>query len=318
MIKTGINNKTGSFFGKYSPAAIKKDFKVNLGVYVLLIPVVVYYIVFMYMPMYGAVIAFQDYSPALGITGSKWVGLKYFREFFDSPFFGQIVGNTLIISFYDILFGFPAPIILALLLNEVGCSWYKRTVQTLTYLPYFISVVVICGLVRIFVASDGIISNIITFFGGEPTNLLMKKEAFRPIFVTSNIWQNIGWNSIVYLAALSGVDAELYEAATIDGANRLHQVIFVTIPSIMPTIIIMFILRVGSVMSVSSDKIILLYNELTRETADVISSFVFRKGIEEYNYSFSTAVGLFNSVINFMLIILANKLSRKLGETGLW
>ena len=316
MIKTGVKNKTA--YRKYSIAAIKKDFRMNYGVYMLLLPIVLFYIVFMYMPMYGAVIAFMDYSPALGITGSHWVGLKYFKEFFSSPYFAQVVGNTLIISFYDILFGFPAPIILALLLNEVGCEWYKKVVQTLTYLPYFISVVVICGLIRNFVATDGLINNIVEMFGGKAENLLMKKEAFRSIFVSSNIWQGIGWNSIIYLAALSAVDAELYEAATIDGAGRLRQVFSVTIPSIMPTIVIMLILRIGSVMSVSSDKIILLYNELTYETADVISSFVFRKGITEYNYSFSTAVGLFNSVINFILIVLANKLSRRLSDTSLW
>lgn len=316
MIKTGVKNKTA--YRKYSVAAIKKDFRMNYGVYMLLLPIVLFYIVFMYMPMYGAVIAFMDYSPALGITGSHWVGLKYFKEFFGSPYFAQVVGNTLIISFYDILFGFPAPIILALLLNEVGCEWYKKVVQTLTYLPYFISVVVICGLIRNFVATDGLINNIVEMFGGKAENLLMKKEAFRSIFVSSNIWQGIGWNSIIYLAALSAVDAELYEAATIDGAGRLRQVFSVTVPSIMPTIVIMLILRIGSVMSVSSDKIILLYNELTYETADVISSFVFRKGITEYNYSFSTAVGLFNSVINFILIVLANKLSRRLSDTSLW
>ena len=316
MIKTGVKNKTA--YRKYSVAAIKKDFRMNYGVYMLLLPIVLFYIIFMYMPMYGAVIAFMDYSPALGITGSHWVGLKYFKEFFSSPYFGQVVGNTLIISFYDILFGFPAPIILALLLNEVGCEWYKKVVQTLTYLPYFISVVVICGLIRNFVATDGLINNIVEMFGGKAENLLMKKEAFRSIFVSSNIWQGIGWYSIIYLAALSAVDAELYEAATIDGAGRLRQVFSVTIPSIMPTIVIMLILRIGSVMSVSSDKIILLYNELTYETADVISSFVFRKGITEYNYSFSTAVGLFNSVINFILIVLANKLSRRLSDTSLW
>lgn len=316
MIKTGVKNKTA--YRKYSIAAIKKDFRMNYGVYMLLLPIVLFYIVFMYMPMYGAVIAFMDYSPALGITGSHWVGLKYFKEFFGSPYFAQVVGNTLIISFYDILFGFPAPIILALLLNEVGCEWYKKVVQTLTYLPYFISVVVICGLIRNFVATDGLINNIVEMFGGKAENLLMKKEAFRSIFVSSNIWQGIGWNSIIYLAALSAVDAELYEAATIDGAGRLRQVFSVTVPSIMPTIVIMLILRIGSVMSVSSDKIILLYNELTYETADVISSFVFRKGITEYNYSFSTAVGLFNSVINFILIVLANKLSRRLSDTSLW
>lgn len=302
----------------YSLRAIKRDFSMNYSIYILLLPVLIWYIVFSYIPMYGAIIAFKDYSPALGILGSKWIGIRYFKDFFTGPYFGQILRNTLLISFYSIVAGFPAPIILALLLNEVRCTWYKKTVQTLTYMPYFISLVVICGLIRIFVGSDGFISNIIALFGGESTNLLMKKEAFRSIYVISDIWQGMGWNSIVYLAALSSIDAQLYEAASLDGAGRFRQLFVVTLPGIMPTIIIMFILRIGSVMSVSSDKIILLYNDLTRETADVINSFVYRKGIEEYNYSYSTAVGLFNSVINFILIIVANKFCNRLGETSLW
>lgn len=302
----------------YSLRAIKRDFSMNYSIYILLLPVLIWYIVFSYIPMYGAIIAFKDYSPALGIFGSKWIGIRYFKDFFTGPYFGQILRNTLLISFYSIVAGFPAPIILALLLNEVRCTWYKKTVQTLTYMPYFISLVVICGLIRIFVGSDGFISNIIALFGGESTNLLMKKEAFRSIYVISDIWQGMGWNSIVYLAALSSIDAQLYEAASLDGAGRFRQLFVVTLPGIMPTIIIMFILRIGSVMSVSSDKIILLYNDLTRETADVINSFVYRKGIEEYNYSYSTAVGLFNSVINFILIIVANKFCNRLGETSLW
>ena len=302
----------------YSIRAIKRDFSMNYSIYILLLPVLIWYIVFSYIPMYGAIIAFKDYSPALGILGSKWIGIRYFKDFFTGPYFGQILRNTLLISFYSIVAGFPAPIILALLLNEVRCTWYKKTVQTLTYMPYFISLVVICGLIRIFVGSDGFISNIIALFGGESTNLLMKKEAFRSIYVISDIWQGMGWNSIVYLAALSSIDAQLYEAASLDGAGRFRQLFVVTLPGIMPTIIIMFILRIGSVMSVSSDKIILLYNDLTRETADVINSFVYRKGIEEYNYSYSTAVGLFNSVINFILIIVANKFCNRLGETSLW
>ena len=302
---------------KYTAQSIKKDMKKNYSVYLLVIPVLAYFIIFNYAPMYGAVIAFKRYSPAMGILGSPWVGLTYFKQFLESAYFVNVMKNTLIISAYSIIFCFPAPIILALMLNEVRTSWFKKSVQTLSYLPHFISMVVICGLIRNFVASDGLINQVGQIFGMEATNLLMKKEYFRSIYIISDIWQNIGWDSIIFLAALASVDRELYDAAVVDGAGRWKQTLHVTIPGIMPTIIVMLILRIGSILSVNGEKVILLYNELTMDTADVIGSFTYRKGLLEQNYSYSTAVGLFMSIINFIFITVANRLSKKAGY-NLW
>lgn len=297
---------------------VARDFVVNKYIYIMLIPVILYYVVFHYAPMYGAIIAFKNFSPAKGILGSDWVGLTNFIDFFESFYFIRIFKNTLLISFYQLLFGFPAPIIMALLLNEIKNRRFKSLIQTATYLPHFISIVVICGMIIDFTSSRGVITNIAAFFGGESTNLLMKPELFRTIYVSSDIWQSAGWGSIIYLAALSGIDEQMYEAAKIDGANRWRQVISITIPSIMPTIIILLILRMGQIMNLGFEKIILLYNSVTYETSDVISSFVYRKGLLEFNYSYSAAVGLFNSVINFFLLLTANWLSRKVNETSLW
>lgn len=302
---------------KYTAQSIKKDMKKNYSVYLLVIPVLAYFIIFNYAPMYGAVIAFKRYSPAMGILGSSWVGLTYFKQFLESAYFVNVMKNTLIISAYSIIFCFPAPIILALMLNEVRTSWFKKSVQTLSYLPHFISMVVICGLIRNFVASDGLINQVGQIFGMEATNLLMKKEYFRSIYIISDIWQNIGWDSIIFLAALASVDRELYDAAVVDGAGRWKQTLHVTIPGIMPTIIVMLILRIGSILSVNGEKVILLYNELTMDTADVIGSFTYRKGLLEQNYSYSTAVGLFMAIINFIFITVANRLSKKAGY-NLW
>ena len=302
---------------KYTAQSIKKDMKKNYSVYLLVIPVLAYFIIFNYAPMYGAVIAFKRYSPAMGILGSPWAGLTYFLQFLESAYFVNVMKNTLLISAYSIVFCFPAPVILALMLNEVRASWFKKSVQTLSYLPHFISMVVICGLIRNFVASDGLINQIGQIFGMESTNLLMKKEYFRSIYIISDIWQNIGWDSIIFLAALAGVDSELYDAAGIDGAGRWKQTLHITLPGIMPTVIVMLILRIGNILSVNGEKVILLYNELTMDTADVIGSFTYRKGLLEQNYSYSTAVGLFMSIINFIFITVANRLSKKAGY-NLW
>jgi len=297
---------------------IRRDFKKNKYVYLMILPVIAFFIIFSYWPMYGVIIAFKDYSPGKGIWGSNWVGLKNFKDFFSSYYVGRLIRNTILINIYDLIWGFPAPIILALLINEVNNKLFKRTIQTISYLPHFISLVVVCGIIIDFTASDGLITTILSYFGIKPTNLLMRPELFRTIYISSGIWQGVGWGSIIYLAALSGIDPNLYEAATIDGAGRWKQALHITLPGIAPTIIILFILRLGSMMSVGYEKIILLYNSTTYETADVISSFVYRKGLQESNYSYSTAVGLFNSIINFMLIIIANTISRKVSETSLW
>lgn len=295
-----------------------RDFKKNYTLYLLVLPVIAFYIIFHYAPMYGAIIAFKNFSPGKGILGSEWCGLENFRDFFGSVYFGRLLRNTLRISLSSIVFGFTAPIVLALLINELRSRSYSRVVQTVTYLPHFISMVVICGMLSDFCEQDGIITQICTLFGMPEQNLLRVPEYFTTIYVSSDIWQNVGWGSIIYLAALSGVDPSLHEAAKIDGATRWRQVWTVDIPCILPTIITLLVLRMGSVMSVGYEKIILLYNSLTMEKADVISSFVYRKGLQEANYGYSTAVGLFNSVINMILVITANTISRKLNETSLW
>ncbi|WP_308167028.1 ABC transporter permease subunit [Acetivibrio sp. MSJd-27] len=297
---------------------IKKDYSKNYIVVYMMIIVVAYYVVFHYLPMYGVTMAFQDFNVSKGIFGSQWVGLKHFKEFFSSIYAWRTIRNTLLLSFYQLLFGFPFPIILALLLNEVRVKWFKKTVQSITYLPHFISVVVVCGMVVEFTSQSGLINDIIAMFGGERVSFLLKPEWFRPIYVTTSLWQSVGWDSIIYLAALAGVDPALYEAAYTDGANRFRQFWHVTLPSIAPTIIVLFILNIGKFMSQGAEKVILLYNENVYETADVISSFVYRRGLINADYSFSTAVGLFNSVINLILVVTANTLSRKFSESSLW
>lgn len=284
----------------------------------MLLPVLAYYIVFCYIPIYGIQIAFKNFSPGLGIGESPWTGLTHFRAFFAGPYFVRTFTNTLLISLYSILFSFPSSILLALLLNEVGNRYFKKTVQTISYLPHFISTVVICGIIREFTASNGLIGGIVKALGGVPKTLLIDPAMFRPIYIISEIWQGIGWGSIIYLAALSGIDPTLYDAAVVDGAGRFRRMIHITLPGILPTIVIMFILRLGSIMGVGWEKIILLYNENIYSTADVISSYVYRKGLIEQNYSYSAAVGLFNSVINFMLVVFANSFSRRMSGTSLW
>lgn len=284
----------------------------------MLIPVLAYYIIFCYIPMYGIQIAFKNFAPGLGIESSPWAGLIHFSTFFKGPYFVRTLRNTLLISCYSILFGFPSSIILALLLNEVRFSGFKRTVQTISYLPHFISTVVICGIIREFTASNGLIGGIVAFFGGTAKTLLIDPAMFRPIYIISEIWQGIGWGSIIYLASLAGIDPTLYDAAVVDGAGRYRRMLHVTIPGILPVIIIMLILRLGNIMGVGWEKIILLYNENIYSTADVISSYVYRKGLLEQNYSYSAAVGLFNSLINFLLVFAANTFSRKTNDISLW
>ncbi|MDO4385852.1 MAG: ABC transporter permease subunit [Clostridia bacterium] len=297
---------------------LTRDLKRYKYIYIMAILPCLYYLIFMYWPMYGAQIAFKVYSPGKGISGSVWVGLEHFSKFFSSYYLARLIRNTLLISLYSLLFSFPAPILLALLLNELRCRWFKRCVQTVSYLPHFISTMVICGMIIDFTRSDGLINDILAFFGAQRQTMLLNPMLFRPIYIISDIWQGVGWGSIIYLSALTGIDQQLYEASAIDGAGRFRQMIHVTIPGIIPTITIMFILRIGQIMSVGYEKIILLYNGTTYETADVISSFVYRKGLIEANYGYSTAVGLFNSIINLLLILVANTISRRMSETSLW
>jgi putative aldouronate transport system permease protein len=272
----------------------------------------------MYKPMYGALIAFKDFSPGRGFSGSPWVGFDHFVRYFQSPYFFRLLRNTFTISFYGLVFGFPAPIILALLLNEVRHSAYKRTIQTITYLPHFVSMIVICGMISDFSLSSGLFNDIIEFFGGQRLPLLQQPGLYRPIYIVSGIWQEVGWGTIIYLSALSSIYPQLYEAAMIDGAGRFRQLFAITLPSLIPTIVILLILRVGNLLSVGYEKTLLLYNPATYETADIISTYVYRVGLLEQSWSYSTAIGLFNSVVNFTLLILANTISRKVTETSLW
>lgn len=295
-----------------------KDLSINHTYYVMLIPLILFYAVFHYYPMYGAQIAFKNFTIGKGIANSPWVGMKHFSSFFSSMYFERLLGNTLLINLYDIIFGFPLPIVLAILLNEVRHSGYKRTIQTVTYLPHFISTVVLCSMLRDFTSRTGLINALITIAGGEPIQFLQKPEWYRVIFVGSSVWQECGWNSIIYMAALSAIDVEQYEAALIDGANRLKQLWYITLPAILPTIVIMLIIRCGRIMNVGAEKTLLLYNPSTYKTADVISSFVYRKGIVDGNYSYSTAVGLFNSVINFIMLVSVNQISKRVTGSGLF
>lgn len=309
-----ITNKRRLSFG----ARLRKNYKQFTLVYWLSIPILVYYIIFHYLPLFGICIAFQDYRAAKGVLGSKWVGMKHFISFFNGDYAWRLIRNTLLINFYNLLFGFPAPILLALLINEVKCTPFKKTVQTISYMPHFISTVVICGLLADFCASTGIITTITTVFGFERTNLLNQAKLFRTIYVGSGIWQGIGWGSIIYLATLSSTDPCLYEAAVIDGAGRFQQVIHVTLPTLVPLIILQLIMRMGQMMSVGYEKIILMYNGLTYETGDVISSYVYRRGLQSGEFSFGTAVGLFNSLCNLVMLVCSNYISGKLTGESMW
>lgn len=307
-------NKEKSCF-RYRAA---KDWKRNRSLYLLVLPVLIFYIMFHYKPMYGAIIAFKDYTPRLGVNGSPWVGLENFNRFFKSIYFVRLIKNTILLSLYNLIFGFPAPIILALLLNEVRSKKFKSVAQTITYLPHFISLIVVTGMLTNFAMTSGLFNDIIVMLGGSRSALLQNPKLYRTIYVASSVWQEIGWSSIIYLSALAGVDSQLYEAAQIDGAGKWKQLLNVTMPAIAPTIIIMLILKIGGLMNMGYEKTILLYNPATYDTADIISSYVYRVGLLEQDWSYSTAIGLFNSVINFGLLIFANRLSKRYSETSLW
>jgi len=303
---------------KAARARAWKQIKKNKAIYLMILPVIIYYILFHYKPMYGVIIAFMDYSPRKGVLGSEWVGLEHFMDFFGGYYFWRLLRNTLKLSFATLLIGFPVPIVLALLINELNNKKFSKMVQTITYMPHFVSMVVLCSMIRQFIGSNGFITHFFTLFGYNGDNMLSHGEFWIPMYVISNIWTGAGWGSIVYLAALTSIDSQLYDAAKVDGANRWKQTVHVTFPSILPTIVIMLIMRVGQIMGVGSEKTILLYNEGIYEDADIISSYVYRLGLISREFSFSTAVGLFNSVVNFILVIIANKISKKTTETSLW
>ena len=297
---------------------IKKDFKRNKTLYAMFIPIVLYYILFKYVPMFGISIAFQDFMPYQGVFNSEWVGFDNFLRFFRSPYFTTVLLNTLKISLSTLIFTCPAPIILSLLMNEMKSRSYTRIVQSILYMPHFISLIVVIGMLKTFTMDTGIISSFLSLFGFERVSMLNRQEYFIPLYIISGLWQGLGWGTIVYLSALTGVDMELYEAARIDGANRWRQTLSITIPAIIPTIVTMLILRVGSILNVGFEKIILMYNDNTSPVAEVISSYVYKKGLIEQDWSYSSAVGIFNSLINLVLLTLANYFSKKTTEVGLW
>lgn len=316
-----MNKETVTVKPKQKPESwLKKDLQKNYSLYLLVLPVILFYLYFHYKPMYGLLISFQDFSFRKGIMGSTWVGFENYKRFFSDPYFMRNIVNTLTISIANIVFGFPAPIILALLINELNGERFKKLVQTATYLPHFISLVVICGMIKDCVATDGIITNLISTVTGVEfsESLLNNSSLFVPIYTISAIWQEIGWGSIIYLAALSGVDQGLYEAATVDGAGRLRQTFAITLPSIVPTIITLFILKLGGLLSVGYEKIILLTNPYNAEASEILSYYVYKKGIDGGEYGLATAAGLFNSVINCIFVIAANYISRRVSEVSLW
>ena len=290
------------------------------GEYLLIIsPVVAYYIVFAYLPMWGSVIAFKDFGIGDTIGSAPWVGVRWFVEFFESFYFWRLIRNTLLLNVLMLVFGFPAPILFALVINELRVRWFKRSLQTVSYLPHFVSTVVVVGMMYNFLSvSHGWVNTVFVELGMEKINFFLESRYFRSLFVGSGIWQGFGWGSIIFIATIASIDSELYEAAVIDGATRLQQMRFITIPGIMPTIVIILIFTVGNMMNIGFEKIILMYTPATYDVADVIQTYVYRQGLIELEYSFSAAVGLFNSVINFALLVGANQLARRIGETSLW
>jgi putative aldouronate transport system permease protein len=294
---------------------LKRDWQL----YLLLAPTIIWLLLFLYKPMYGLQIAFKDYSVFRGIADSPWIGWHHFETLFGSEQFLRALRNTIYISLLSLLFGFPAPIILALMFNEIYHKWFKKTAQTIVYLPHFISSVIIAGIViTAFSPSAGIVNTVIGWFGLDPVYFLTKPEWFRPIFVGTTIWQEAGFQSIVYLAAIAGVSPTLYESAVVDGASRWQMMWKITLPSIMTTIIIMLIIRIGNMLEVSFEMIILLYQPATYETADVINTYIYRQGIQGGQYDFAAAAGLFNAVVAFVLVMTANTISKRYSRTSLW
>lgn len=311
------SNKELNKAPKVAKSSWRRDFKMNWKIYLLVLPVIIYYIIFNYLPMGGLVMAFENFSPVKGFFGSKWVGLDNFIQFFTAPNFTQILRNTFVISLLGLLISFPMSIVFALLLNEIYIKYFKKMVQFISYMPYFISTVVICGLVIDFVSSNGVITNLLVKFGMERQNMMLNPNYFWGINLLSDLWQGLGYGSIIFIAAISSVSQEEYEAAAIDGAGRMKRALHVTLPGIMPTIITMLILRCGMIMTVGFDKILLLYNPSIYATADVIATNVQRMGLEKAQYGYSAAVGLFNSLVGTTLLLVSNGISRKYAKHSL-
>ena len=307
-------NKTA----KVKKQSIMKMIKKDIWLYILLVPGILHFIIFKYAPMWGILISFQDYNPYLGFLNSPWVGLKHFRDFFSNPDFGRLFVNTLSISFYSIAFSFPAPIILAVMLNEVRKQWYKKTIQTLIYVPHFLSWVIVASLTFTLFNSTGVVNRVILSMGGSEIPFLTGVESFRSMIIGQTIWKETGWGTIIFLAAMAGVDVEQYEAAIVDGAGRFRQLWHITLPSIRSTIVILLVLRMGSVLDNGFDQIFLMSNSLNRSVSEVFDTYVYIMGITRGAFSYSTAVGLFKSLIGIILIFSANTLAKRVGDSGIF
>lgn len=318
--KTMALSGTGASLSLSRNKKIKQILKFKY-IYLLILPGLLFLLIFKYLPMFGIIIAFKDYKPTMGIMGfftAKWVGFKNFEILFNSIYFKEILTNTLVISLYKLIFGLPVPIFLAILINEVRQKWFKKTIQTVSYLPHFLSWVIVGGMMyELLSSTSGSINNIIKAYTGAPINFLTDPKIFRGVLVVSDIWKEMGWNSIIYLAALAGINVEMYEAGIIDGANRFQKLIYITIPSIMPTIVVVFTLALGRVLDAGFEQIFMLYSPQVYEVADIIDTYVYREGLVNARYGFATAVGLFKSVIALVLILSANKLSQKMGQKGI-
>ena len=303
-----------------SKCTILQQMKKSYMLYIFLIPAVVMIAIFCYAPMYGVLMAFQNYSPSKGIFGSQWVGLQWFDKFFHMPRFWQILGTTLKLSIYSLIVGFPTPIILALMINSVESNRLKRLAQTVTYMPHFISTVVLVGMITVFLSPrSGFLNHVFESLGApENTFYMGNPNFFSHIYVWSGVWQDMGWNSIIYLAALTGVDQALHEAAQVDGASKLQRIWHIDLPAIVPTMVILLIMNVGNVMSVGYEKVFLMQNDLNAMSSEVISTYVYKIGLKQQQYSYSAAIGLFNNVVNFILLIVVNKISNKLSGSSLW
>ncbi len=308
-------SKVKSFFGK-----LGKDFKANKVPYLMILPTIIFVILFAYVPMYGLLMAFVDYNPSLGIMGSPWVGLKYFERFFRGIYALRTIKNTFLISFFSLIIGFPMPIIFALLLNQIGAKRFSKFLQMISYAPYFISVVVVCEMFKTFLAPDsGILTRFIALFGGDiSTDYLGNPANFRPIYLTMDIWQNLGWSSIIYISTLSSVDPCLYDAAKIDGASKLALLRHIDWPSLKPTIIVLLILSSGNILNVGFEKVFLMQNDSNLAGSEIISTYIYKKGLMANQYGLGTAVGLLNSVISFILLTTVNIISRKISGESLW
>ena len=304
---------------KRKKKTLRRDILRDWQLYIMLLPFVVYYVWFYYFPMYGIQIAFKEYSPFLGFKDSPFVGFEHFINFFKDPFFWRVIKNSFLINIYGLITEFPLTILFALLLNELRSRTFKTTVQTISYLPHFISTVIVAGLTISFLSpTTGIVNIVIKNMGGTPQYFLMNPKAFRPIYVIMTCWKSVGFGTIVYTAAMSGIDGTLYEAAEIDGAGRVRKAFNITIPQILPTISIILIIKLGSLLSVSTETILLLYQPATYETADVIGTYVYRFGIEGGKYSYAAAVGLLNSIVSLVLVVASNRISKKLSGNGMW